>query len=135
VQDAERCIAAVDGSENGGRTLRWVGLVRVEINISLTNRFSGPNSVRPNTAPPISETRHVRTRAACFFMSLEKRRTASPVKTSPPSTSSPLNVPPPPTHHHPQGQAVRRTIRFPSHNHLLRARTPLRPQHLPWVAR
>ena len=93
-EDAARCIVAVDGSENGGRTLRYAPPPPPPQHhhhhhhhqqwnwpcgpSSDRDRFSEPSTGRPNTARHTFATRTARTRAACSCTNLARRRIALP---------------------------------------------------------
>lgn len=83
-QDAASCIAAVDGSQNGDRTLRWglIGLLIDEIYLL----GKGRNMGRPNIARHISAMKHATIAIACFSMNKARIMTASAGKTSRPLT-------------------------------------------------
>jgi len=75
-QDAAMCIAAVDGSENGDRVLRYLltHLVFLVLHADMTpGRNLGPQS----TAPLTSATNNAQTATACSSTSPAKTMTAS----------------------------------------------------------
>lgn len=78
-EDAEACIAAVDGNVNNGRTLRFAPSTWVFF--SCTESFTGHNMALRNIALLISGMRHAITKIACFFTSRVKIATASRAKT------------------------------------------------------
>jgi RNA recognition motif-containing protein len=64
-EDAEACITAVDGSQNGDRVLRYVVHVKLT-SILACLPTTGRNTAPPNTAPPTSVASSATTATACF---------------------------------------------------------------------
>jgi RNA recognition motif-containing protein len=63
-EDAEACITAVDGSQNGDRVLRYVVHVKLT-SILACLPTTGRNTAPPNTAPPTSVASSATTATAC----------------------------------------------------------------------
>lgn len=77
-QDAEACIKAVDGSQNGERTLRYATRRGATLNLKLTHLFlTALNMARPNTALHTYAANSATTATACSSMNLAKITTAS----------------------------------------------------------
>jgi hypothetical protein len=77
-EDAEACITAVDGSQNGDRVLRYVGPCII---VSLPRKLTHPaerNTVLPNTVLPTFVASNATTETACSSTSLAKTTRASP---------------------------------------------------------
>ncbi len=83
-EDAASCIAAVDGSQNGDRTLRYVRVPYIEeYNMLMSTEL---NMGRQSTALPTFAMRLATIASVCFFMNKAKMMTASVGKTFRPST-------------------------------------------------
>ena len=80
-EDAETCIAALDGSLNGDRVIRYFERSFYFFLTKLTH-FTELNTVRLNTAQRTYAVRLAVIAIACFFMSLRKRTRASRVQIS-----------------------------------------------------
>jgi hypothetical protein len=74
--EAEKCIAAVDGSQNGDRTLRCVGAVGVlgEGNEIADGWKTELHTARQSIAQRTCATKLVQTKIACFFTNPVKRQ-------------------------------------------------------------
>lgn len=81
-EDAERCINAVDGSQNGDRVLRYAATLCAMCHL-LSSRLTEHNLARPSTVRPTSAAKHATTATACSYTSPAKTTTASPAKTCP----------------------------------------------------
>jgi hypothetical protein len=81
--DAERCITAVDGSENGERTLRYVAISPFRAYDSKLTSLAEHNLVLPSIAQRIYAARRATTATACSYTSPVKTMTASLARTCP----------------------------------------------------
>lgn len=73
-QDAATCIAAVDGSVNGDRMLRFVSIRLLKDGVLLIEGLTGQHTGQPNTVLLTCEMKLVPIRTVCFFMNLERKR-------------------------------------------------------------
>lgn len=80
-EDAHTCIAAVDGSQNGDRTLRYALCTRLPD--FLLMRGPEPPMGLQNTVLPTFVVKLVQIRTACFYTNREKRRNRLTARDSP----------------------------------------------------
>jgi CCR4-NOT transcription complex subunit 4 len=81
-EDAEACITAVDGSQNGDRVLRYAIQVKLT-SILVCLPTTGRNTAPPNTAPRTSVASSATTATACSCTNLGRTTRASRDKICP----------------------------------------------------